>query len=78
MNVVTAIEMAIAAVFLAVFEMGLVHFLEVSSINFRKKLLFLDLRKIWLICDLFPEVGVLQKSTYCAFKEYFKNRQTNL
>ena len=54
-------------------EFGLWHFLEVSSIYLRWKLSFLDLKKIWLIYDLFSEAVVFLNFTFCAFKEYFKN-----
>ena len=56
--------MAIAVTFGGV-DLGLGHFLEVQSIYFMWKLSILELRKIWLISDLFSKQGDKQKFAFC-------------
>ena len=57
--------------------MDLGHFLKVSLIYFRRKLLFLDLNNIWLIYALFSEAGVSKKFTFGDFTDCFKKGSNN-
>ena len=57
--------------------MDLGHFLKVSLIYFRRKLLLLDLNNIWLIFNLFSEVGVSKKFTFGDFTDCFIKGSNN-